>query len=279
MNNAYITLLPLIEKKGLVKDPAKFHSIVNVIFHDIEAGKYDDIHQEMWESLPIQYSYLAEDISTYLRGASGMTLLDIGCGTGMATELLLQSMLGKGISKVSLLDTSTNMLQMALKRSRGWATSTTAIHGTIEQLEGKFDLIIISSVLHHIPDLQRFLKCVGRLQNAGGLLITIHDPNANVFENTIYQDRVRAYADYRKNVKTIKQRLDKRIGGKLRRVLKVPTYLDKINSKLIQEGVINETLNEGELWSITDIHVEDLPYSTGNGIAKEFLIHELPSII
>lgn len=275
MNNSYLPLLPLIEKKGLVKDPAEFHSLVNIIFHDIEARYYDNIHREMWESLPAQYSLLADDILPHLRGGSAMTLLDVGCGTGLATQLLLQTSLGKKISNVNLVDTSPKMLEKAVKRSRGWGKSTRAINSTIESLDGKYDLIIISSVLHHIPDLQVFLDNVSRLQESGGILITIQDPNGGVFENTIYKERVREYIDHQNSFKTGKSSLDKRIVNKIKRVLRMPTYIDKINNKLIQQGIINEALNEGELWSVTDIHVEDLPYSTGNGISKEMLLREL----
>ena len=42
----------LIRSKGGSVSARDFQRAINVYFHDEEASHYDDLHQEMWESLP-----------------------------------------------------------------------------------------------------------------------------------------------------------------------------------------------------------------------------------
>lgn len=278
MSDIYQSLLPLIEKKALVKDPEKFHSLVNVIFHDYEANHYDELHREMWESLPQQYELLVNDIEPDIASRSGLKLLDIGCGTGLATEMLLKTIFGNKISEIDLLDTSTKMLELALKRSAGWGKQVKTINGDISAINGQYDVIIISSVLHHIPDLADFLKHINRIQKRDSILITIHDPFAGSLESKAYIQRTEEYNNSRINSRFNNgMPLTERIVNKLKRVFGVPTYMEKINQKLLRENIIKEPLDEVELWSITDIHVEGLPYSIGKGISKELLTDYLPN--
>lgn len=275
MSTIYQSLIPLMAKKSAITDPKKFQELVNVIFHDFEAAHYDDLHREMWESLPQQYELLANDILACLPQGRALKLLDIGCGTGLATELLLKTGVGAAVSEVHLLDTSVNMLSEALKRSKGWKRKVKTIQGFVSDVEGPYDVIIISSVLHHIPDLVAFLAEVAAVQAPGGLLLTIHDPNSDSLDSADYLRRTSEYEGHKKEGVFSKAAFGKRVGHKLRRMLKIPTYIDRINKKLLAKDVITESLDESELWSITDIHVENLPYSAGRGIAKDLLVNSL----
>ena len=275
MNDSYRCLIPLIEKKSVIADPEKFHNLVNVIFHDFESKHYDELHREMWESLPQQYELLINDIEPHVQNTANLKLLDVGCGTGLATELLLKTKLGNKISDVHLLDTSAKMLNEALKRSKGWNKQVKTINGLVADVSDQYDVIIISSVLHHIPDLADFLNDVSRVQKPGGILITIHDPNEGALSSDEYVGRATQYEQYMGDALR-KTTLGKRVVSKLKRVLKIPTYLQQINQQLLRESIIKEPLTDGELWSITDIHVEGLPYSTGKGIAKDMMIKNLP---
>lgn len=276
MSDSYQSLIPLIRKKSAITDPEKFQNLVNVIFHDFESKHYDELHSEMWESLPQQYQLLADDIAPQLQNRSGLKLLDIGCGTGLATEMLLKTGTGAHITEVHLLDTSAKMLNLALKRAASWGKKVKTINGDISGVDDRYDVIIISSVLHHIPDLAGFLAKVSELQSPGGLFITIHDPNSGSLESEAYINRSEEYRQHAAASGAKKPELGKRIVNKLKRVLKVPTYIDQVNKELLRGHIINEPLSEVELWSITDIHVEGLPYSTGKGISKELLTGSLP---
>lgn len=276
MSDIYQSLIPLIRKKSTIADPEKFHDLVNVIFHDFESKHYDELHREMWESLPQQYAFLINDIEAHVQNRANLKLLDIGCGTGLATALLLRTALGPKVSDVHLLDTSAKMLGEARKRADSWGKKIKTINGDIAQIDAQYDVIIISSVLHHIPDLAGFLAQVTAIQKTGGLLITIHDPAGEATLDEVYNKRVKEYQEYsaRQRAKN-KRPLLTRIKGRLKNIFKPADYISQINKKLLRENVITEPLTATELWSVTDIHVEGLPYSIGKGITRDMLTENL----
>jgi ubiquinone/menaquinone biosynthesis C-methylase UbiE len=276
MGEHFRSLIPLMEEKSAITDAGKFHAAVNVIFHDIESKDYDELHGEMWDSLGLQYELLYADLENFFNERSGLKLLDVGCGTGLATDMLLKTKAGSKIDEVNLLDTSANMLELAKKRSATWGKKIKTIKGTIDQATGGYDIILISSVLHHIPDLPGFLHHVMRVQNSGGVLITIQDPVSLSSLTDIYQKRVKEYQDHSIGRPMANKRpMGERIANKLKRTFRIPTYIDKVNDRLLKENIIKQPLTETEIWSVTDIHIEGLPYSIGKGIGKESLARNL----
>jgi 2-polyprenyl-3-methyl-5-hydroxy-6-metoxy-1,4-benzoquinol methylase len=112
--------------------------------------------------------------SLILKGASarpGMRLLEVGCGTGMFTEKFAAS----GASIIAV-DLSPELLDIA--RDRGLPTDQVRfIEKNFEDcaVEGPFDAVIGSSVLHHL-DLERSLNRFFTLLKPGGRL-SFAEPN------------------------------------------------------------------------------------------------------
>ena len=127
----------------------EFQRIVNVEFHDVEATRYDQLHREMWLSLPTIIDRLASDVERTANPASGWVMADVGCGTGLSTELLLQSALGQRISRLKLIDTSAEMMKRCQTRAAKWQIPAEYINGQIDELDDESaDLVITCSVLH-----------------------------------------------------------------------------------------------------------------------------------
>lgn len=269
------SLIPLIQAKGIEKDPQIFHQYINIVFHNHEARRYDQIHKEMWESLPLQYELLINDLNKSHRQFNGLRLLDIGCGTGLSSELLLRTSLGASINEITLLDTSSEMLKTAKNRLLYRDKAVKVVEGEVQKLDGRFDVILISSVLHHIPDYTSFLKQVSALQNENGILMVIHDPLKESIESETYQFRCKQYMSYLEQ-NPISRSIFKRGIQKIARMLSKENYIHKVNKELISKNIIREPLTETELWSVTDIHVEGLPYSSKTGISKSNMINSLP---
>ncbi len=269
------TLIPLIKKSGSKLSPSAFQHIVNVVFHDIEAQHYDAIHSEMWESLQEQFDFLANDVlASGKEHGKNLRLLDIGSGTGLSTELLLNTKLGKIIGDIGLLDTSPNMLALAEKRIQKLNKNYTLYNSDVTDIDEKFDIIIVCSVLHHIPDLPAFLNHIAKIQNSGGILIHLQDPNGDFKDDPIYKNRVESYNNrvpkngQDKTFKKLKNLLKSVVGGK-------KSYIDQVNDVLLEKKAISKRMTSEEIWSVTDIHVEDLPFSTGTGISLKFLKENL----
>jgi ubiquinone/menaquinone biosynthesis C-methylase UbiE len=278
---AFSTLLPLLSKTGSRLSAEDFHRTVNVVFHDIEANHYDALHTDMWNSLEQQIALVVADALAKKGNQTGsLHLLDIGCGTGLSTELLLKTALGKSIGSITLLDTSPNMLQRAAERSKNWDKEVALVNSDIAHLDAKFDVILVCSVLHHIPDLTGFLQKISALQNSGGIFIHLHDPNGDYMHDTQFANRIAEFANYKKDnrpQKSVSKRWLQPLKNVVKQLIGRKDYIGKVNDELLRRKAIKRPMTAEEIWSVTDIHVENLPFSVGAGISVEFLKQQLGS--
>jgi len=205
-------------------------------------------------------------------------MLDIGCGTGLATDSLLRSALGPRVTEIDLLDTSTAMLSRAAERRKTWGKPGENIEGLVNSLVGRkqYDLIITSSVLHHVPDLAPFLAAVTDLQKGSpgsSLFLHLQDPNGDFAQDPKRRDRA---ARIPARLPEWLARLSpQRVVGRLMREIKGEQgqdYLSKTKQELVKSGVVATPLSTLEIFTITDIHVQD-----GNGISLEQMKSWLPA--
>ncbi|WP_340063105.1 class I SAM-dependent methyltransferase [Ascidiimonas aurantiaca] len=267
-------LAPLIQKTGSTLSPEEFHEKVNIVFHNFESEQYDHLHQNMWQSLQEQVDLLVNDLPHIPE--KGLKLLDIGCGTGLSTKLILDSKIGPAVALATLLDTSPQMLKQAEKKASGWNVPYTLVNGHLHSVDEKFDIIIICSVLHHIPELAVFLKEVEQKLNADGILIHLQDPNFDFLQDIIYLENKNEYRKHL-NSKKKKFRSSNLVPKKLKRTLKRwlgrYDYIDKINNQLLRENIIKKRMSADDLWSVTDLHVETNEVT--KGISLSFLKFQL----
>lgn len=278
---SYDSLIPLLKKTKSSLSVQKFQERVNIVFHDFEAEHYDKMHSDMWGSLQEQVNLLIEDLFKYEDLKSDkLSLLDIGCGTGLSTQILLDSKLGKHIEEITLLDTSSKMLKFAEEKAAKWNKKYRTVNAYLSELEGKFDVIIISSVLHHIPDLDTFLKQIDNVLNPKGILIHIQDPNGDFLNDAEYKARKAQYEkelDFLPKNKKLRDYVPKKILKTIKRLLNRKDYIDLINDTLLAEKTIKKRMTTDEIWSITDIHVETKNDSINKGISLIYLKKQLPN--
>ena len=279
--DAYSPIATIMQKHGAQCTVEEFHSAVNVTFHRFESNSYDEMHQDMWESLPPQFSLLAADC---LRLAPGLpdrlSVLDIGCGTGLASDSLLKSPIGPRIAGIDLLDTSAAMLAQVSRRAAGWSVPTEKFEGIVDTMlpTGRtYDLIVTCSVLHHIPDLPLFLRNVRRLQKPGGVFIHIQDPNGDHLGDPDLKART-AQASQKAAPEWLARLSPARVLGRLSRELngtQNTDYLAQTNKSLLESGVIKTPLAVEEIFAITDIHANQVSEGKG-GISIEALKAWMP---
>jgi SAM-dependent methyltransferase len=257
-------LLPLAEKAGARCNIAVFHNAVNLAFHAAESKVYDHVHSSMWRSLPAQIALLAADCER-AGAASGnnLSLLDVGCGTGLSTELLLSTRLGQRIGSVSLVDTSPEMLALAEQRVIRLGSSPRTFVGEISSVPPapSYDLILACSVLHHIPDIPAFLNQVVIRQPPGGVFLHLQDPNSDEQKSRGYRLRIEQFR--RRNPASVFRAVLRRIcphsvAARIRHLTThPPDYISETSSILMRQGIITKPMAARDIWSITDLHVEN----------------------
>lgn len=263
-----------MQRKGCSLSPEQFQERVNVIFHDHEAHLYDEMHADMKHSLQEQVDLLVNDLlKTNNVTGKKLNVLDVGCGTGLSTEFLLNTDLNPQINRVTLLDTSEKMLQYAEQKAKTWNREYRIENGNIADIKEKFDVVLVCSVLHHIPNLKAFLMCVEKVLNSGGFFIHLQDPNEDYLDDVDYLERLSSFTPKsvsRLNRKEWATYVPKEIRFKIKRLLGRKNYIDLINDQLIREKIVKERMTAEEIWSVTDIHV-----SATKGISFKFLDNSL----
>jgi ubiquinone/menaquinone biosynthesis C-methylase UbiE len=275
---SYNSLLPLLKKTKSPLTVEKFQERINIVFHNHEATHYDKMHLDMWQSLEEQIQLLINDLFLNINVKNSLKLLDIGCGTGLSTQLLLQSKIKSHISHITLLDTSEIMLKQANLKAKHWGKEYKIVNGYLSDVSEKFDIVIISSVLHHIPDLELFLKQVDSVLNKDGILIHLQDPNGDFLHDLEFLERVNEFENLKNKMpkqRSLKDIVPKNIKQLLNRFLGRKTYIDLINDNLIAEKTIKYRMTADELWSVTDIHVETKKNTESKGISLFFLKNQL----
>jgi SAM-dependent methyltransferase len=129
-----------------------------------------------------------------------MNILEIGAGTGAATLSLLQALDnpvdGLLLDRYCYTDISMGFFEQARERFRRWEDrmdfkTLDISKNPLEQsgfadLEGKFDLIVASNVIHATPSLDVSLANARRLLKPGGRLILIEVTRLTTTINTIF---------------------------------------------------------------------------------------------
>ena len=275
-------LEPLLKKSGSSLSVESFQERINIVFHDIEAAHYDAMHADMWGSLQEQINLLVSDIvKSDKLIPNNMRLLDIGAGTGLSSQILLNSEIGEFITEVTLLDTSSKMLEIAESKAKTWGKDIKIVNGSVSDLKEKFDVIIICSVLHHIPDLDVFLSQMDDVLKSGGILIHLQDPNGDFLKDSLYLGRVASLKESqlkspkKRSFQLIPKSWKKYINRKIGR----ESYIDEINYILLNEKTIRKRLTADEIWSVTDIHVESDLNKDRTGILFTYLKSQLSGYI
>jgi ubiquinone/menaquinone biosynthesis C-methylase UbiE len=150
--------------------------LANVLYHDWEAGTYD----EKWS---ISYDERCIDYATgrfkAIAGETGWpyeTAMELGSGTGF---FLLNLMQGGVIKKGSVTDLSPGMVEVALRNAENLGLDVDGRVADAERIpydDNSFDLVVGHAVLHHIPDLPAAFREVLRVLKPGGRFVFAGEP-------------------------------------------------------------------------------------------------------
>jgi len=104
----------------------------------------------------------------------GASVLELGCGTGTFTDLCLRD----GATRYVGVDLSPNMIAMAQKKTADARVSfeVCSLQNFSAAHAGEFDIILSSSFIHHLVDLDTDLAQVRALLTKTGVYVGIHEP-------------------------------------------------------------------------------------------------------
>jgi ubiquinone/menaquinone biosynthesis C-methylase UbiE len=150
--------------------------LANVLYHDWEAGTYDDKWSISFDQRCIDY---ARDRFAHVAGTEGWpygTALELGCGTGF---FLLNLKLAGVIDEGHVTDLSPGMVEVAQRNATGLGFEVEGRVADAESIpydDDTFDLVVGHAVLHHIPNVEQALREVLRVLKPGGRFVFAGEP-------------------------------------------------------------------------------------------------------
>jgi ubiquinone/menaquinone biosynthesis C-methylase UbiE len=125
-----------------------------------------------WDKNPMHWDRsvaITELIKELIPLNKGMTALEFGAGTGIASFLLKDHLM-----EITLMDNSVEMVKVMDEKIKATGVKNLkTLHFDMENddfSEGKFDLIFTQMVLHHVTDVEKILSRFYSLLNASGYL-------------------------------------------------------------------------------------------------------------
>ena len=224
---------------------------VNELFHDLEGEDYDAAHPEIFSREGDRWKRL---LGKYLPKDESRTIIDIGSGTGFVSREIA-AFLSSG-ETVICADISEKMLSIATERVKKDfpMVSVQSLKMTDEAIrlaDHSVNAVAMNSVLHHIPNTERFLSEIHRILKPGGQLFIGHEPNTR-FANNVFLYREVAILNALRP-KRIFSALLGMIRGKTS--VAVPdAFLERLNAKLSERGLIERPLSRTEISQLLDVH-------------------------
>lgn len=150
----------------------------NLKLYRLEEIDYISLHPEIYNWF--EQMETEKDLISIRKRLNGNEALDIGCGMGNITFKLLSLRF-----RVTALDILTTMIKR-VKDSlpKYMAMNLNIVESDIDSFlsnpSAQYDLVTISSVLHHLPDYVETLQNVVKVIPAGGFLYITHEPLKDV---------------------------------------------------------------------------------------------------
>lgn len=100
---------------------------------------------------------------------AGQHVLEIGCGRGVGSEVLIDRL---GAQRVTAFDLDDSMVELARRRLHGRPVELSVGDACeIEQPAGSVDAVVDFGIIHHVPQWQQAISEIARVLRPGGLVL------------------------------------------------------------------------------------------------------------
>ena len=117
----------------------------------------------------VQRRYEAHLMARLGAPVKGQTVLEIGCGRGVGTEIIFASF---GATKVHAFDIDPDMVKLACNRLANYPPERLKLYvgdaTAIEDSDESFDAVFDFGIIHHVPEWKRAVAEVARVLKPGG---------------------------------------------------------------------------------------------------------------
>lgn len=144
--------------------------LTETIERDAVAAFFDE-RAAVWDARRKADDAILERILDLADIRAGLSVLDVGCGTGV----LFPRCLARGVSRVTGVDLSAGMLAVARATHRD--ERIVLVNADVERAElpGPFDRAVVLNALPHFPSPERLAARLAALLESGGRVTIAHD--------------------------------------------------------------------------------------------------------
>jgi SAM-dependent methyltransferase len=135
-----------------------------------------DSKPEVVQSTQAFYETLKQRIPRLTDSNAKLTILDLGCGTGLVSQRLAEC---EGVAKVVGVDTSKGMVEVFNSKAETLPHGS-KMKGIVKLLEDpedpvldgqKFNYALMHLTLHHVPDMEPLIQTLAGTLSSGGQII------------------------------------------------------------------------------------------------------------
>ena len=232
---------------------------INQYFHDEEAIIFSERHKNRISCESLFYSNFFADF--FHKSKKRIKILDIGTGTGLVA---------KAMPEADFLfvctDISQNMLDVTrktLKNEKGTFEYVSCDAEKLPFASELFDVVTCNAAMHHMPSTKNFTSEFNRVLVPGGTAILGFEANQKFWSTKVI---------------SLAHRILSKIGMKDKEGdIGYNAICEKVNTRLLKEGVIKKPMMVHEILSNVDVHSpnagEKIDYSKGFDVTK--LLNEL----
>lgn len=192
----------------------------NARVHRIESSHYEALHSEIFNfyeqrTLKKDITWIVASVTKSPPNKESCEVLDIGCGTGnLLLKFLALDLTATGLDlSQEMLDICQRKVDAAFSPNKKCRLIHSDIDSFIAQNKQTFDIVSMSSVLHHLPDYKKTITRLLEVIRPGGFLYIAHEPlKATERKNTRISDFLdqidQSYFKARKRSLSIKVKID-----------------------------------------------------------------------